>query len=240
MGTKTKKATDHLPQTLFEELEPRLLLSADLNSALFLLDAGLVEHNTVELASNVPGAANPEDGAAGKSDGVMVAEWSRDGTRAYLYDNNFTDVSIPDGSGGTGGGWVYSPLTTSGASATITSVNVYYEIIHSYIGDLQVDIESESTNYVIRDQEGGSANDIAEWVYDIHVFDGESVNQNWNLWAQDYFSGDTGYIDYVAIYVYYSSDYIDLYDDGDSWNGFSPATVEHGETWSAWMDVANG
>ena len=33
--------------------------------------------------------------------------------------------------------------------------------------------------------------------------------------------------------------YRDLYDDGDSWNGFSPTTVQTGQTWSARMDVRN-
>ncbi|MCK4626818.1 MAG: hypothetical protein KAV00_16015, partial [Phycisphaerae bacterium] len=32
----------------------------------------------------------------------------------------------------------------------------------------------------------------------------------------------------------------DLYDDGDWYNGFSPITIEHGQTWSAWLDVRNG
>ncbi len=32
----------------------------------------------------------------------------------------------------------------------------------------------------------------------------------------------------------------DLYDDGDTWNGFSPTTVAAGDSFSAWCDVRNG
>jgi subtilisin-like proprotein convertase family protein len=124
------------------------------------------------------------------------------GRDPYEYGENYTDVDIPDDNG-----WVYSPITISGApgGGVVTSIDVHYEIIHTYIGDLVVDLTNDAVTieYRLWDREGGGADNINETEYGITVFNGEPVNQEWDLWAIDYAPGDSGYIDYWWIKVYY-------------------------------------
>ncbi|MCK4528076.1 proprotein convertase P-domain-containing protein [candidate division WOR-3 bacterium] len=125
-------------------------------------------------------------------------------SRDYEYGYNYSDVTIPDN-----GSWVWSPISiwSAPSGATVTSIDVHYEIIHTYVGDLLVDLCDFDLTYEYRlwDREGGSQNNIYETEYDITTFNGEYVNQEWDLWAQDCAPGDEGYIDYWWIKVYYQA-----------------------------------
>jgi hypothetical protein len=123
------------------------------------------------------------------------------------YGENNTNVPIPDDDQEPE--WVWSDIYISGApgSATVTCVDIHYEIIHTYVSDLIVDLTDEDyLTYVYRlwENEGGSGNNINETVTGIATFNGKSVNQTWLLWAIDTFPFfDDGYINYWWIKVYY-------------------------------------
>jgi subtilisin-like proprotein convertase family protein len=122
---------------------------------------------------------------------ASVSNYSTD-TPVVIEDNN---------------GWAYSSIYVSSApsEAEVTSVDVYYEIIHTYTGDLIVKLSDATLDveYNLWDHEGGSQDDIYESEYDIQDFDGELVNQYWFLWARDDAPGDEGYINYWVITLYY-------------------------------------
>ncbi|MFQ6003368.1 MAG: hypothetical protein ACE5KJ_06435 [Candidatus Zixiibacteriota bacterium] len=120
----------------------------------------------------------------------------------WVYGYNDTDYDIPDNNG-----WVYSPITISTApgGATVTSIDVCYDIIHTYVGDLIVDLTDQDLTYeyTLWDREGGSGDNIDECDSNITLFNGELVNQTWYLWAMDCAPGDTGYIDCWEIWIWY-------------------------------------
>jgi subtilisin-like proprotein convertase family protein len=126
---------------------------------------------------------------------------TKDG-KGQVYDYNDTPYDIPDNDG-----WVCSPITisTAPAGATVTKIDVCYDIIHTYIGDLIVDLTDQDLTYEHRlwDREGGSGDNISDCDSNITTFNGELVNQTWYLWAQDCDPGDVGYIDCWEIWIWY-------------------------------------
>ncbi len=98
-----------------------------------------------------------------------------------------TNVSIPDP------GTAESPLnvTRSGSSGTIS---VHVDIVHTYRGDLRVQLIAPSgTLYTLRQPSGGSTNDIHQ---DFSVNAGSTAaNGTWRLRVTDIYNADSGYID---------------------------------------------
>jgi subtilisin-like proprotein convertase family protein len=122
-----------------------------------------------------------------------------------VYRVNSYDYTIPEG-------WdsVSSPINVSAnmapADARVSSIDVHYDIIHPYNGDLDVWISDSdySTKYKLWNWwEGSSEDDIHETKTGITEFNGELVDQTWKLWATDYFQGDQGYIDFWSITLWY-------------------------------------
>ncbi|MHC4337674.1 MAG: trypsin-like serine peptidase [Planctomycetota bacterium] len=126
---------------------------------------------------------------------------------SYTEGSNDTDVFIPDYPGYGDPTWVYSEIPISGGpgSAIVTCVDVHYEIIHSWVGDLIVDLSDEdlSVEYNLFDDMYANWANLDETETGITAFNGEAVNQTWLLWAVDTFTIDTGYIDDWWIKVYY-------------------------------------
>ena len=130
----------------------------------------------------------------------------------YRQGSNGTNYSIPEGS------WTYSDIQISGApsNAQVACVDVHYEIIHPYSGDVVVDLTDEDMTYEYHlhaSNESDSSRNINQTVTGITLFAGkdsgylygpEGVNQLWTLWATDEYTGDTGYIDTWWIKVYYT------------------------------------
>ncbi len=120
------------------------------------------------------------------------------------YGSNSSNVSIPDN-----GGWVSSSITISGApsDAVVTGVDVSFSCVHTYSGDLNVDVNDAnfSRNLDIWSNEGGSADNPSRTVYNNSTFNGLPVNGRWYLYAGDTAAGDTGYIDSWWIRVYYEN-----------------------------------
>ncbi len=107
--------------------------------------------------------------------------------------NNNSDYNIPDNNA-TG---ISSPInvTRSGSSNT---VSVEVAIVHTYIGDLTVDlIHPDGTVYNLHKRSGGSANDINK-TYSVNVGSKNSSGE-WKLRAKDSANIDTGYINSWSI-----------------------------------------
>ncbi|MEU3644466.1 M28 family peptidase [Lentzea sp. NPDC034063] len=103
---------------------------------------------------------------------------------------NPNDVAIPDA-----GAAVDSDLVISGCSA-VPSIRaaVAVKIRHTYVGDLTVSlIAPDGTAYPLRDQTGGSADDIDQtFTADLSS---ESANGTWKLRVRDVYQADVGTID---------------------------------------------
>jgi subtilisin-like proprotein convertase family protein len=124
---------------------------------------------------------------------------------ASQYAITTTNLTIPDA-----GGYVSRTIAISGApaGATVTGIDAYFKSVHTYGGDLVVDLNADSTgslgNRNLWNREGGSADNPTRTVNGITTFNGLSVNRTWYLYAKDFVTGDTGYIDEWSIRVYYN------------------------------------
>ncbi|MFD4601022.1 M4 family metallopeptidase [Streptomyces sp. NPDC058464] len=108
---------------------------------------------------------------------------------AYVYASS-TRVDIPDNSTA-----VESPITvtdrTGNASAT---TQVYVKIIHTYRGDLTVDLVGpDGTVYSLLNRSGGSADNVDQtFTVDASA---QPLTGTWKLRVQDHAAIDVGYID---------------------------------------------
>jgi V8-like Glu-specific endopeptidase len=107
------------------------------------------------------------------------------------YFENTANVSIPDNNS-TG---VTSSINVSGRSGNAPSdLEVEVNIVHTYIGDLIVDLLApDGTVYNLHNRSGGSANNINS-TYTVNA-SSETANGNWRLRVRDRARQDTGYID---------------------------------------------
>jgi serine protease len=108
------------------------------------------------------------------------------GTQTYT---NGTDVAIGDNT------TVESPISVSGRTGNgSASTQVAVAIVHTYIGDLKVDlIAPDGSVYVLHNRSGGSADNINS-TYTVNL-SGEALNGTWRLRVNDNAGGDTGRID---------------------------------------------
>lgn len=107
---------------------------------------------------------------------------------AQTYSNT-TDVAIVDKA------TVTSSITVSGRAGNAPNATpVEVRIVHTYIGDLKVDlIAPDGSVYILRFRSGGSADNIYT-TYSVNL-PTEAINGTWKLRVNDNASGDTGYID---------------------------------------------
>jgi len=91
------------------------------------------------------------------------------------------------------------------AGMAVTRVSVHHEITHTYIGDLQVRIHNAETSHgwMVRDREGGSADDVNETRTEENIFDGDNVAQRWFYGVRDLVRYDVGTVTRIQLYVYY-------------------------------------
>ncbi|MFC4856968.1 S8 family peptidase [Actinophytocola glycyrrhizae] len=89
---------------------------------------------------------------------------------------------------------VNSPISVSGCTGNGgASATVAVGIVHTYIGDLVVDLVApDGSVYNLHNRSGGSANNINQ-TYTVNL-SGETANGSWNLRVRDAASADTGYI----------------------------------------------
>jgi PKD repeat protein len=101
---------------------------------------------------------------------------------------NLTDVTIADNT------TVNSPITVTGVAGNApATLSVSVNIVHTYQGDLKVDLVApDGTLYNIHNRTGAGTDNIIKTVT-INA-SSEVANGTWNLRVQDAASGDTGYI----------------------------------------------
>jgi subtilisin-like proprotein convertase family protein len=101
----------------------------------------------------------------------------------------------------------YSNINITGApsQATVEGIDVHFDIIHSWVGDLIVDSTDQDVFYTYNlwDREGDGEGSIHCTETDISWFNGEPVNQTWRLRVYDDAIYDTGYVDYWSITIWY-------------------------------------
>ncbi len=117
----------------------------------------------------------------------LVAGYGTGGGGSQTYSNT-TDYTINDNA------TVESPITVSGRSGNgPTNAQVSVNIVHTYSGDLKVDLVApDGTMYNIHNYTGGSADNVVKNV----VFDlsAKPLNGTWKLRVNDRATRDTGYI----------------------------------------------
>jgi Zn-dependent metalloprotease len=103
---------------------------------------------------------------------------------------NTADVSIPDN-----GAAVNSSITVSGRTGNAPSnLAVAVDIVHTYIGDLQVQlIAPDGTAYTLKAYGTGGSADNINTTYTVNA-SSEVANGVWQLRVQDNAARDTGYI----------------------------------------------
>ncbi|MFJ2592734.1 S8 family peptidase [Streptomyces erythrochromogenes] len=105
------------------------------------------------------------------------------------YFENTADFAIGDNT------TVESSLTVSGVTGNApATLKVGVNIVHTYIGDLKVDlIAPDGTVYTVHNRSGGSTDNINQ-VYTVNA-SSEVANGTWKLRVNDNAGGDTGKID---------------------------------------------
>ena len=143
----------------------------------------------------------------------------RNSSQVYCFGENDDDVYIPDD--GYGGAWAWSdiPISCAPSDCTVNSIDVHYEIFHTYTSDLVVVLSDyQVTNqYLLWYYQDAGSYFINETEIGITTFNGMTVNQTWTLWATDDYFGDVGYIDYWWIKVYYQDVSSEYYMQADSY-----------------------
>jgi subtilisin-like proprotein convertase family protein len=143
----------------------------------------------------------------------VVTEGIRIEKKRSDYEGEKNDKGVVSGQNGNNysipyQNWTYSPITIASApaQATVASIDVRFKVIHTYVGDLAIDLTDEDLGHEYRlwNYQGGSQDNIDTTIYGIIFFNGELVNQTWKLWAWDCCVGDTGYIDYWWIQIWYT------------------------------------
>ncbi|MFD7262268.1 M28 family metallopeptidase [Streptomyces sp. NPDC059874] len=144
--------------------------------------------------SSCDNTANINDTALDRnSDAVAYAIWTL-GTAVVVPPGpsfeNTTDVNIPDSPGAA----VTSPITVSGVTGNApTTTKVDVNIVHTYRGDLVVDLVApDGTVYNLHNRSGGSADNLVQ-TYTVNA-SSEVANGVWKLQAKDLAGQDVGYI----------------------------------------------
>ncbi|RSM98282.1 peptidase M4 [Streptomyces sp. WAC 01325] len=121
--------------------------------------------------------------------GVNVGTRSDGGGGGTSFENT-ADVAIPDR-----GAAVTSPITVSGRTGNAPSnLQVAVDIVHTYIGDLKVDLLApDGTVYTLKGYGTGGSADNINTTYTVNA-SSEVANGVWTLRVQDNAAIDTGYI----------------------------------------------
>ncbi|MFQ3560984.1 M4 family metallopeptidase [Streptomyces gramineus] len=108
---------------------------------------------------------------------------------AYIYANSGR-VDIPDN-----GPAVESPVTVTGRTGNASATTqVYVKIVHTYRGDLTVDLVGpDGTAYSLLNRSGGSADNVDQ-TFTVNA-SAQSLNGTWKLRVQDRAAIDVGYIE---------------------------------------------
>jgi hypothetical protein len=111
------------------------------------------------------------------------------GNRRQKYTNGI-DYPINDNE------TVSSPINLAGRTGNASRLlTVAVDIVHTYRGDLIVDLVApDGSAYNLHNETGGSADNLRA-TYRVKIAAGEALDGTWNLRVSDEAGGDTGYID---------------------------------------------
>ncbi len=114
---------------------------------------------------------------------------TRSGYRLSGYFQNNSDYTINDNA------TVESPLTVSGRSGNApTTLRVNVRLMHTYVGDLKVDLVAPNGSvFTLHNRTGGSADNLYQG-YTVNA-SASVANGSWKLRVNDNANGDTGTID---------------------------------------------
>ncbi|WP_406062327.1 M4 family metallopeptidase [Streptomyces sp. NBC_01077] len=146
---------------------------------------------TVDVAKALYGATSPEV-AAVEDAWAAIAVGPRSGggnpPTGKVFENT-ADVSVPDN-----GAAVTSTVNVTGVTGNApTNLSVGVDIVHTYRGDLVVDLVApDGSVYSLSNRSGGSADNIVQ-TFTVNAST-EVANGAWKLRVQDKASIDTGYI----------------------------------------------
>jgi len=118
----------------------------------------------------------------------LVGDYSTGGGGGTQTYTNASDYTISDNT------TVDSPITVSGRSGNgLSSTQVAVNIVHTYIGDLKVDLVApDGSIYTLHNHTGSSTDNINQ-TYTVNL-SGEVLNGTWKLRVNDNAGGDVGYI----------------------------------------------
>ncbi|MFD4507936.1 M4 family metallopeptidase [Streptomyces sp. NPDC058457] len=153
-----------------------------LPDGLTISDTGLISGTPTTLGTSAVTVTVTDD--TGASSTVSFA-WEV----AYVYAST-TRVDIPDNSSA-----VESPITVTDRTGNAsTTTQVYVKIIHTYRGDLTVDLVGpDGTVYSLLNRSGGSADNVDQtFTVDASA---QPLTGTWKLRVQDHAAIDVGYID---------------------------------------------
>ncbi|MFE6332789.1 M4 family metallopeptidase [Streptomyces sp. NPDC057806] len=145
---------------------------------------------TLAAAGELYGTTSPEYAAVQHAwAGVAVGARPGGGGGGTSFENT-ADVAIPDR-----GAAVTSSITVSGRTGNAPSnLAVAVDIVHTYIGDLQVQlIAPDGTAYTLKGYGTGGSADNINTTYTVNA-SSEVANGVWQLRVQDNAAVDTGYI----------------------------------------------
>ena len=124
----------------------------------------------------------------------------------HLYAS-YDSAAIPDP------GFISSVITVSD-SFIVEDLNVYIDIAHTYIGDLDVELENPQGDLIyLHHRTGGSDDDIVTW-YDTETqphdslaqLAGKEVAGDWTLWVTDHAGYDEGTLNQWQLQIYGGGD----------------------------------
>jgi hypothetical protein len=158
------------------------------------LPAGLSVDASSGLISGTPTATGSKSVTvtvtdAAKKTGSATFTWTVNPAGESGVFENADDVPVPDA-----GPAVTSPVTVSRSGNAPSTLKVTVDIVHSYRGDLVVDLLApDGTAYRLKDSSVfDSANDVKA-TYTVNAST-KAASGTWKLRVQDVYSGDTGYL----------------------------------------------
>lgn len=150
---------------------------------------------TLAVATELYGATSPEVKAVTDAWAGVNVGGRPGGNPGGPSFENATDVAIPDN-----GVPVVSPVTVSGVAGNApTALQVEVDIIHTWRGDLVVDLVApDGSVYPLKPFNGSDSADNVQETYTVNA-SSEVANGEWRLRVQDRAAQDTGYINRVKL-----------------------------------------
>jgi len=138
--------------------------------------------------------------------GSIVEDFQLTAVVEHLYAS-YDSTAIPDP------GYISSVITVPD-SFTVEDLNIYIDITHTYIGDLDVQLENPQGDLIyLHHRTGGSNDDIVTW-YDTETEPHDSLSQvigkqaagDWTLWVTDNAGWDDGTLNQWKLQIYGGGD----------------------------------